>query len=326
MSKGLDAGASDYLVKPFTARELRARVGAQHLRWRASASKRRCRRRTAGGGGGRSGQGRRRAGKHPGRFLYAGPGWRLLTSMRPREQLLGASREELLGKNHWDLYPRGLGNDGEREYRARGARPRAGGVRDFSTSSRDVGLPLRASHGTGRHFGLLPGRDRAEASRGRLRETGERLRAIYDGTYEYIGLLSPDGTLLEANRASLEFAGNTREEVVGRPVLGRAVVRRYSGRSGTVRQGIPRAAAGDLFVSRRQSRRPSGEWHDFDIPSTRSATKSGDVVLIVRKAAISRNRSARRSSCGSNGTSSISPFPTRPISRTLSTWRAASPM
>jgi PAS domain-containing protein len=57
-------------------------------------------------------------------------------------------------------------------------------------------------------------RVRAEAQ---LREHETRLRAIYDGTYEYIGLLAPDGTLLEANRASLEFAGNTREEVVGRP-------------------------------------------------------------------------------------------------------------
>ncbi len=57
-------------------------------------------------------------------------------------------------------------------------------------------------------------RARAEAA---LRASEERLRAIYDGTYEYIGLLSPDGTLLEANRASLEFGDSTRGDLVGRP-------------------------------------------------------------------------------------------------------------
>ena len=41
-----------------------------------------------------------------------------------------------------------------------------------------------------------------------LRLSEERLRAIYDGTSEYMGLLTPDGTLLEANRSALEFANS----------------------------------------------------------------------------------------------------------------------
>ena len=48
-----------------------------------------------------------------------------------------------------------------------------------------------------------------------LLESEQRLRAIYDGTYEYIGVLSRDGTLLEANRASLEFAAGTTREGAG---------------------------------------------------------------------------------------------------------------
>ncbi len=49
----------------------------------------------------------------------------------------------------------------------------------------------------------ITARKRAEHA---LRDSEERLRAIFDGSRQYIGLLSPDGTLLEANRASLEFA------------------------------------------------------------------------------------------------------------------------
>jgi PAS domain S-box-containing protein len=46
----------------------------------------------------------------------------------------------------------------------------------------------------------------------------DRFRAIFDSALELIGLLSPDGTLLEANRSSLDFLGISRDEVVGRPV------------------------------------------------------------------------------------------------------------
>ena len=55
---------------------------------------------------------------------------------------------------------------------------------------------------------------RSEAA---LRESERRFRAIFDQTYQFTGLLAPDGTLLEANRTALDFAGLARDEVVGRP-------------------------------------------------------------------------------------------------------------
>jgi PAS domain S-box-containing protein len=55
---------------------------------------------------------------------------------------------------------------------------------------------------------------RSEAA---LRESERRFRAIFDQTYQFTGLLAPDGTLLEANRTALDFAGLSRDEVVGRP-------------------------------------------------------------------------------------------------------------
>jgi PAS domain S-box-containing protein len=57
-------------------------------------------------------------------------------------------------------------------------------------------------------------RKRVEAA---LYESEARLRAIFDGTYEFIGLLSPDGNLLEANRASLKWIDTAREDVIGKP-------------------------------------------------------------------------------------------------------------
>ncbi|MBI1296381.1 PAS domain-containing protein [bacterium] len=42
-------------------------------------------------------------------------------------------------------------------------------------------------------------------------------RFVFDTTFQFIGLLTPDGTLLEANQTALEFGGLTRDDVVGLP-------------------------------------------------------------------------------------------------------------
>ncbi|MBW4483233.1 MAG: PAS domain S-box protein [Tildeniella torsiva UHER 1998/13D] len=50
-----------------------------------------------------------------------------------------------------------------------------------------------------------------------LRESQQRFQAIFDQMYQFIGLLTPEGILLEANQTALAFGGFNREDVVGRP-------------------------------------------------------------------------------------------------------------
>jgi PAS domain S-box-containing protein len=50
-----------------------------------------------------------------------------------------------------------------------------------------------------------------------LRESERRFRAIFDHTFELMGLLKPDGTTLEINQTALDFSGRQREEIKGRP-------------------------------------------------------------------------------------------------------------
>lgn len=50
-----------------------------------------------------------------------------------------------------------------------------------------------------------------------LQEGEGRFRAIFDSAFEFIGLLHPDGTLLEANHAALEFIGVPLSELIGKP-------------------------------------------------------------------------------------------------------------
>src|ERR1700761_8414817 len=115
-----------------------------------------------------------------------------------------------------------------------------------------------------------------------LLEREQRLRAIYDGTYEYIGVLAPDGTLLEANRASLEFAaGTTRDDVVGRPFWETVWFAHTPGAPEQLRAAIERAAAGETFRVEWPLRRPSGEVAVFDFSPRPIRDELGEVVLIV---------------------------------------------
>jgi PAS domain S-box-containing protein len=56
-----------------------------------------------------------------------------------------------------------------------------------------------------------------QRSREDLRRSEAYLRAVFENALELMGLLAPDGTLLEANRSALAFAGARREDVIGRP-------------------------------------------------------------------------------------------------------------
>ncbi|MGD1942341.1 MAG: PAS domain S-box protein [Leptolyngbyaceae cyanobacterium] len=50
-----------------------------------------------------------------------------------------------------------------------------------------------------------------------VQQSEERFRAIFNQTFQFIGLLEPDGTLIEANQTALDFGGLQREEVINRP-------------------------------------------------------------------------------------------------------------
>ncbi|MGB5178284.1 MAG: PAS domain S-box protein [Gammaproteobacteria bacterium] len=45
----------------------------------------------------------------------------------------------------------------------------------------------------------------------------ERFRSIFNSSYQLIGMLDPEGTLLDANQTALDFGGLRQEDVVGRP-------------------------------------------------------------------------------------------------------------
>jgi PAS domain S-box-containing protein len=49
-----------------------------------------------------------------------------------------------------------------------------------------------------------------------LQDSEQKFRAIFDGAFQFIGLVKPDGTLIEANLTALKFGGMEAEEAIDR--------------------------------------------------------------------------------------------------------------
>ncbi len=114
-----------------------------------------------------------------------------------------------------------------------------------------------------------------------LAESSAWIRAIYDGFPEHLGLLTPDGTLLDANRAVFDFHGGTPEEVVGLRFWETGWFQRTPGAPEALRQAIARAAAGESVRFEAPLVTPSGETKWFDASFRPIRDDKGQVAFIV---------------------------------------------
>ncbi|MBU8540773.1 ATP-binding protein [Falsiroseomonas tokyonensis] len=118
----------------------------------------------------------------------------------------------------------------------------------------------------------------------RLREGEARFRGIFDATFQFIGLLSPDGTVLEANDAMLRLGGVTAAEVMGRPYWDAPWWPEDAGIRAAVRDAVRHAAAGH-FVRRELAMRGGDGLPlaiDFSVKPVRD--EDGLVSLLVPEA------------------------------------------
>jgi PAS domain S-box-containing protein len=83
-----------------------------------------------------------------------------------------------------------------------------------------------------------------EAGRRVAEET--RFRAIFNSTFQFIGLLKPDGTLIEANQTALDFGGLTSSDVINRPFWQALWWQINPSTSQELREAIAKAARGEF--------------------------------------------------------------------------------
>lgn len=133
-----------------------------------------------------------------------------------------------------------------------------------------------------------------------LRQSELRFRGIFDQTFQFIGLLAPDGTFLEVNQTALDVFHLQREDVIGRPFWEQPFVPPDD--RDRVQQMIQKAAQGQLVRDELVNIAPNGEIAvDFSVkPAMDLAVKpvqgeGGEVaLLIVEGRDISERRALER--------------------------------
>ncbi|MBX0295144.1 PAS domain S-box protein [Haloarcula nitratireducens] len=126
------------------------------------------------------------------------------------------------------------------------------------------------------------------------RQRQRRLEAVFDQTYQFTGLLEPDGTVLEANETALAFGGLDRAEVVGEPFWEAAWFQMGPETRERVREDVRRAAEGE-FVRHELDVRGSERVATIDFSIRPVTDERGEVELLVPEGRDITERTRRES-------------------------------
>ena len=108
-----------------------------------------------------------------------------------------------------------------------------------------------------------------------------QFRTIFNSSYQLIGILDPDGTLLEVNRTALDFGGLTREDVVGRPFWDAYWWRYSTDVQDRLEAAVKVASQGKQVRYEEQVLDGEGEIKTIDFTLKPVLNEQGETVLII---------------------------------------------
>ena len=103
-------------------------------------------------------------------------------------------------------------------------------------------------------------------------------RAIHNLVQVFIGLLAPDGALLDANQSALNFAGVDLDKVVGTPFWETPWWRDCQESQDALKDAIKRGASGEASRFEAQHTGKKGDTIDVDFSLTPIFDDAGRVV------------------------------------------------
>ncbi|HEX4650061.1 MAG TPA: PAS domain-containing protein [Granulicella sp.] len=211
--------------------------------------------------------------------------WRCIYA-NPRARQIVAASGEFVGKNIWEAFPAMIYEDSPyvKFYRQAMDEGIAGEFEAFYPAPLNIWVRVQvrpSAEGLVTYF-----RDVTEEKQttSALHDSGIRFNAIYSTSHEYIGVLSREGTILDCNRAALEFGGNTLAEVVGRPFWEGPWFVHTPGAPEMARQVIAAGAEGKTVRREMSLVRPNGETMIFDFSLSPFRDEQGEVVFLVPEA------------------------------------------
>ena len=198
--------------------------------------------------------------------------WRITFVNRQASAMFGRGAE-LLGATLWRAFPAAIPTPFEDAFRCamatRGPQS-AEGICPMAGRRLRIDIQPR---GDGGLVAFLRDMTAAEEAAQRIADSEARLRRVLDNLFTFVGVLTPDGTLMEANRAPLQAVGVTLEEVRGLPFWDCPWWRDDPAAKDRMRDACARAAAGGALRFDIALRLPGGRRLalDFQIAPLRDA-------------------------------------------------------
>ena len=114
-----------------------------------------------------------------------------------------------------------------------------------------------------------------------LQDKERRFRAIFNSSFHFIGLMQPDGTMLEVNQPCLEFMGAQEQDVVGLRLWELPCWRHSPTAQNHLQQAIQTAAAGEVVRTEAEVTDAGNNKRTIDFSIKPVLDDAGQVVLLV---------------------------------------------
>lgn len=114
-----------------------------------------------------------------------------------------------------------------------------------------------------------------------IKASENKVRAVLDQTYAFIGMMTTDGTLVEANKAALDFSGIDMSSVMGKPFWDGPWWAHSEELRVKLKDAVKRAAAGEFIRFEATHPTKTGTLHYIDFSLKPVRDESGKVVFLI---------------------------------------------
>ncbi|NVN91773.1 MAG: response regulator [Desulfuromonadales bacterium] len=114
-----------------------------------------------------------------------------------------------------------------------------------------------------------------------LRTSEQKFRAIFDQSFQLIGLTTPEGIILEVNRTALDFGVAAESDVLNRPFWESPWWTYSPEQREHVRKAVQQAASGEFARFETIHLTPDGATHYFDYSLKPILDEQGTVVMLI---------------------------------------------
>ncbi len=120
-----------------------------------------------------------------------------------------------------------------------------------------------------------------EEAQAALQESEQRFRAIFDTHFQLTGLMDPDGILLSANRAALEYHDSSAEDVFGKPFWETGWWTHDEELKQQLKESIKKAATGKFVRFEATHVGQDGKLHYIDFSIKPARDEHGQIIFLV---------------------------------------------